>query len=172
MIRVVDPSTKELCAVISQDDAVDTDVAVEQVPVLVAVDRSGTTSSTVLPAVNSEGLKNAIEPVVTPDILLVSDGNISDSQCAAAMGARHEALILSKGESVRGTIHIQTVTVNNRHSRLKAFQVRYNGVSTKYLQKPRFQSGVAQSSPLKVRSSLEILPGIVLRRSSDGSFWS
>ena len=102
----------------------------EQVPVLVAVDRSGTTASTVLSAVNSEALKSAIEPVVIPDILLVSDGNNADPPCAAAMGVRHEALNLSKGERVRGTIHIQTV--NNRHSRLKAFLGRYNGISTKY----------------------------------------
>ena len=49
----------------------------EQVPVLVIVDRSGTTASTVLPAVNAETLRNAIEPIVTSDILLVSDGNKS-----------------------------------------------------------------------------------------------
>ena len=104
----------------------------EQVPVLVAVDRSGTTASTVLPAVNSEALKSAIEPVVTPDILLVNDGNNVYPPCAAAMGVRHVALNLSKGERVRGTIHMQTV--NNRHNRLKAFLARYNGVSTKYLQ--------------------------------------
>ena len=48
------------------------------------------------------------------------------------MGVRHEALNLSKGKRVRGPIHIQTV--NNRHSRLKRFLTRYNGVSTKYLQ--------------------------------------
>ena len=93
-----------------------------QVPVLVAVNRSGTTASTVLPAVNSEALKSAIEPVVTPDILLVSDGNNAYPPCAAALGVRHEAFNLSKGERVRGTIHSQTV--NNRHSRLKAFTGR------------------------------------------------
>ena len=104
----------------------------EQVPVLVIVDRSGTTASTVLPAVNAETLRNAIEPIVTSDILLVSDGNNAYPPCAAAMGVRHEALNLSKGKRVRGPIHIQTV--NNRHSRLKRFLTRYNGVSTKYLQ--------------------------------------
>ena len=104
----------------------------EQVPVLVIVDRSGTTASTVLPAVNAETLRNAIEPIVTSDILLVSDGNNAYPPCAAAMGVRHKALNLSKGKRVRGPIHIQTV--NNRHSRLKRFLTRYNGVSTKYLQ--------------------------------------
>ena len=64
----------------------------EQVLVLVAVDRSGTTASTVFPAVNSEALKSAIEPVVTFDILPVKDGNNAYPPCAAAMGVRHEAL--------------------------------------------------------------------------------
>ena len=72
----------------------------EQVPVLVTVDRNGTTASTVFPAVNFEALKSAIEPVVTPDILLVSDGNNADPPCAAAMGVRHQALNLSNGERV------------------------------------------------------------------------
>ena len=78
---------------------------------------------------------SAIELIVTPDILLVSDGNNAYPPCAAAMGVRHEALNLSKGERVRGTIHIQTV--NNRHSRLKAFLRRYNGVSTKFIRSIR-----------------------------------
>ena len=78
---------------------------------------------------------SAIELIVTPDILLVSDDNNAYPPCAAAMGVRHEALNLSKGERVRGTIHIQTV--NNRPSRLKAFLRRYNGVSTKFIRSIR-----------------------------------
>ena len=40
----------------------------EQVPVLVAADRSGMTVSAVLPAVNADTLQSAIEPVVDDDI--------------------------------------------------------------------------------------------------------
>lgn len=103
----------------------------EQVPVLVAADRSGATISTVLPVVNADTLKEAIEPAVDEDIILVSDGHRGYRPCAAAMGVRHEALNLSAGERVRNAFHIQTV--NSRHSQLKAFLRRYRGIATKYL---------------------------------------
>ena len=103
----------------------------EQVPVLVAADRSGTTISEVLPAVNAETLQAVLEPVLDTDIVLVSDGHGSYPPCAAAMGVRHEALNLSAGERVRDAFHIQTV--NSRHSQLKGFLRRYRGISTKYL---------------------------------------
>ena len=97
----------------------------EQVPVLVAADRSGATVSTVLPAVNADTLRCAIEPVVDADIVLVTDGHRAYPPCAAALGVHHEALNLSSGERVRDAFHIQTV--NNRHSRLKQFLRRYRG---------------------------------------------
>ncbi len=103
----------------------------EQVPVLVAADRSGTTVSAVLPAVNADTLQSAIEPVVDDDIVLVTDGHRAYPPCAAALGVRHEALNLSGGERVRDAFHIQTV--NNRHSQLKDFLRRYRGVATRYL---------------------------------------
>ena len=103
----------------------------EQVPVLVAADRSGATVSTVLPAVNADTLRCAIEPVVDADIVLVTDGHRAYPPCAAALGVHHEALNLSSGERVRDAFHIQTV--NNRHSRLKQFLRRYRGVATRYL---------------------------------------
>ena len=65
------------------------------------------------------------------DIVLVTDGHRACPRCAAAIGAHHEALNLSRSERVRGAFHIQTV--NNRHSRLKDFLRRYRGVATRYL---------------------------------------
>lgn len=103
----------------------------EQVPVLVAADRSGTTVSAVLTVVNADTLRSAIEPVVNEDIVLVTDGHRAYPHCAAALGVRHEALNLSGGERVRDAFHIQTV--NSRHSQLKDFLRRYRGVATKYL---------------------------------------
>ena len=103
----------------------------EQVPVLVAADRSGTTASTVLPAVKADTLRAAIEPVVDKDIVLVTDGHRAYPPCAAALGVHHEALNLSGGNRVRDVFHIQTV--NNRHSQLKNFLRRYRGVANKYL---------------------------------------
>lgn len=103
----------------------------EQVPVLVAADRSGITFSTVLSAVTSETLSVALEPVLAPDVLLVSDGGSSYPPCAATLKVSHEALNLSAGERVRGDLHIQTV--NNRHSRLKDFLRLRRGIASKYL---------------------------------------
>ena len=103
----------------------------EQVPVLVAADRSGTTFSTVLPKVNSNTLHKALAPVIDKDALLVTDGNNSYPLCATALGVSHEALNQSSGERVRGELHIQNV--NNRHSRLKKFIEKRYGVATKYL---------------------------------------
>ena len=103
----------------------------EQVPVSVAAERSGRTVSAVLPAVTAENLRAIIEQVVDRDIILVSDGHRAYPPCAAAMGIRHEPLNVSGGERVRDAFHIRTV--NNRHSRLKAFLRRYRGIATKYL---------------------------------------
>ena len=89
----------------------------EQVPVLMAADRSGTTVSAVLPRVDAAALAAALDPVVAKDALLVSDGGASYPPCAAALGVSHEALNRSMGERVRGDLHVQTV--NSRHSRLK-----------------------------------------------------
>ena len=103
----------------------------EQVPVLVAADRSGMTVSASLPAVNAAALCKVIEPVVDGDIVLVSDGHRACPPCAAAMGVRHEALNLSGGERVRDAFHIQTV--NSRRGQLKGLLRRYRGIATKYL---------------------------------------
>ena len=103
----------------------------EQVPVLVAVDRSGTTVSEVLPVVNADTLQAVLEPAVAPDIVLVSDSKSSYRPCAVAIGVRHETLNLSAGERVRDAFHIQTV--NSRHSQLKDFLRGYRGIATKYL---------------------------------------
>ncbi len=76
-------------------------------------------------------LKEALEPIVEKDILLVSDGHRAYPPCAAALSIRHEALNLSAGERVRDALHIQTV--NSRYGQLKEFLRRYRGIATKYL---------------------------------------
>lgn len=106
-------------------------VSAEQVPVLVAADRGGSTVSAVLPKVSADALAKTLEPVVDKDIVLVSDSNPSYPPCAAALGVRHERLNLSAGERVRAAFHIQTV--NSRHSQLKDFLRLFRGISTRYL---------------------------------------
>jgi transposase-like protein len=103
----------------------------EQVPVLVAADRSGTTLSAVLPGVSAQTIQAVLEPAIDKDALLVTDGAAVYPRCAADLGISHEALNQSAGERVRGELHIQTV--NNRHQRLKAFLAPFHGIATKYL---------------------------------------
>ena len=102
----------------------------EQLPVLVAADRSGMTVSSSLSSINADALREHIEPFVEGEFVLVSDGRRAWPPCATEIGARNEALNLSGGERVRDTFHIQTV--NNRHSQLKSFLRRFRGVVTKY----------------------------------------
>ena len=47
----------------------------EQVPVLVAADRTGETLSCTLPILNAKSVTEALEPVVARDASLVSDAN-------------------------------------------------------------------------------------------------
>ena len=102
----------------------------EQVPILVAVDRSGTTACSVLPSVTAESVQTVLEPRIEDHSILVTDGNNVYPPCAKSLGVKHEALNLSVGERVRDAFHIQTV--NSRHSALKDFLRRYRGVSSKY----------------------------------------
>ena len=69
----------------------------EQVPVLMAADRSGTTVSAVLPRVDAAALAAALDPVVAKDALLVSDGGASYPPCAAALGVSHGTQPLDGG---------------------------------------------------------------------------
>jgi transposase-like protein len=106
-------------------------VSDEQTPVLVAVDRSGTTLTAVLDAVTAKAIHAVLEPVLAKDALLVSDANNVYPPCAKALGVSHEAINLSRGERTRGDLHIQTV--NSRHERLKTFLRPRRGIATKYL---------------------------------------
>ena len=99
----------------------------EQVPILVAVDRSGTTTCSVLPSVTADNVQAVLEPGIDDGILLVTDGNNVYPPCAKSLGIKHESLNQSVGERVRGAIHIQTV--NNRHYRFKDFLRRNLGAS-------------------------------------------
>ena len=57
----------------------------EQVPVLEATNRSGTNFSAVLSAVIADALRESLALVLDKDVLLVTDGNTSYPQCAAAL---------------------------------------------------------------------------------------
>lgn len=103
----------------------------EQVPVLIAADRSGTTLSAVLAADTAGALARVLGPAVAPDALLVTDADRSLGACARLLGLSHQPINHSHGERVRGELHIQTV--NSRTERLKDLLRRHRGVATRYL---------------------------------------
>ena len=103
----------------------------EQVPIIFAVDRSGTATCSVLSSATGDNVQVFLEPKIDNDIILVTDGNNIYPRCAKSLGIRHEALNISAGERKRGVFNI--AKVNNRHSLFKDFLHRFRGVSTRYL---------------------------------------
>lgn len=103
----------------------------EQVPILVAADRSGTTVSAVLPDTTATTIEVPLQTAIEPDALLVTDGASFFPPCARALGLTHEPLDSKAGERRRGDLHLNTV--NSRHERLKTFLRGRRGVATKYL---------------------------------------
>ena len=100
----------------------------EQVPVLMAADRSGTTVSAVLPRVDAAALTAALDPVVAKDALLVSDGGASYPPCAAALKVSHEG---STSHGLGRGAHVQTVNAPQPVEGLPASPPRI-GIATRY----------------------------------------
>ena len=103
----------------------------EQVPILVAADRSGTTFTRVLPDTTAATITTHLATAIEPDALLVTDAAPFFPPVARFLGVTHEALDHKAGERRRGDLHINTV--NSRHERLKTFLHGRRGVATKYL---------------------------------------
>ena len=100
-------------------------------PVLIAADRSGATLSAVLEADNAMTLAQVLGPAVAPDAILVTDADRSLGACARLLGLSHQPINHTRGERVRGELHIQTV--NSRAERLKDMLRHHRGVATRYL---------------------------------------
>ncbi len=103
----------------------------EQVPVLVARDRSGITMDCVVRTPNTETLCAVLKPFLPADTVLCTDGSKSLAGVARALGVEHHAVNVSAGVRVDGPWHIQNV--NAYHSRLKAWIAKFRGVATSYL---------------------------------------
>ena len=103
----------------------------EQVPILVAADRSGAILSHTLPALNPDNIKEVLEPVLAPDALLVSDAKRCYPPVATTLDIPHESINASTGERMRGALHI--LTVNSRQSQIKGFLHGFRGIATNYL---------------------------------------
>ncbi len=104
----------------------------EQVPVLVARDRSGVTMDCVLQAMDTPSMYAALKPFLTEDVVLCTDGSLALAGAARQLGVEHHAVKLSAGIRVDGAWHVQNV--NAYHSRLKAWVSKFRGVATCYLE--------------------------------------
>jgi transposase-like protein len=100
----------------------------EQIPVLVARDRAGTTTDAVLPGLSAKHIGRLLGPIVPADAVLCSDGARAYRTFAKRTGIRHEA---APGHRTRGAFHLQSV--NAYHSRLKEWMKPFHGVATAYL---------------------------------------
>lgn len=105
----------------------------EQVPVLIARDRSKHTVDAVLPANTTKEITKVLSSVIRPDALLCSDGNRIYQAFAKKMKLAHKAINASAKAYVKeGTYHIQNV--NAYDSRLKNWMRHFHGVATKHLE--------------------------------------
>jgi transposase-like protein len=104
----------------------------EQVPVLVARDRSGLTTDYVLTDTRKAAVMALLKPLLPIDAIVCSDGAGSISQATRELGLEHHAVLTSSGRHAMGAWHIQNV--NAYHSRLKTWVRRFYGVATHYLE--------------------------------------
>lgn len=104
----------------------------EQIPVLVARDRSGVTTDFVLTDTRKAALMALLKPLLPADAVVCSDGAGSISYAAKELGLEHHAVLGSTGKHTMGAWHIQNV--NAYHSRLKTWIRRFHGVATYYLE--------------------------------------
>ena len=104
----------------------------EQVPVLVARDRSGGPADFILEADSKANIIAALKPILASDAILCTDGSSVLAAAAKVIGVTHRPVNLSAGQRViAGVYHIQNV--NAYDSRLKNWIRRFHGVATKYL---------------------------------------
>jgi transposase-like protein len=106
----------------------------EQIPILIARDRSGNHIDAVLPDRSEEAISTILKDVVSEkDALLCVDGDKAVIAFAEKHRLEYELIIASQGEHVHEKVlHIQNV--NSYMSRLKTWLKKFNGVATKYLQ--------------------------------------
>ena len=109
-------------------------LSAEQIPILIARDRTGAHIDGVLPDRSEAAVRPVLEGKLSKDnTLLCMDGDKALIAFADAEGIEYELIIASKGEHVHEKVlHIQNV--NAYGSRFKQWLGRFNGVATKYLQ--------------------------------------
>jgi len=101
--------------------------------ILVARDRNKVTHDFVTGRgpVSARQLALHLLPVLSPDVLLVSDAARAYQAFARQAGITHEFVNVQAGIRARGALHLQGV--NGWHTRFKTWLRRFNGVASRYL---------------------------------------
>jgi len=103
-----------------------------QIPILTLADRTSARRAERLPDRRAESLVAVLEARIGRDAVLCSDGDGAYGLFARAHGLPHYRIDAKRGPRViRAAFHIQTV--NNMHSRFKAFMRPFCGPATKNL---------------------------------------
>lgn len=103
-----------------------------QIPILTLADRAGARRAEQLPDRRAQSLVAVLKARIGHDAVLCSDGDGAYALFARAHGLPHYRLDATRGPKViQAAFHIQTV--NNLHSRFKAFMRPFRGPATKNL---------------------------------------
>lgn len=128
----------------------------EQVPVMVARDRTGHTATGIIDPMDHATLTVQFGSLVAKNSELCSDSATYLRAFARNLGLRHHILNRSQGERKRGIYHLQNV--NAYHSRLKSWMRVFHGVATRYL--PNYLAWhlfAEEAARLKPQAAVQIL---------------
>ncbi len=100
--------------------------------ILIVRDRASVTTDHILPDLDGATFACRLEPIVSKDSVLVSDGRAAYGAFAHANAILHIAIIASHGEHVYQGFHIQNVDAYT--SRFKAWMAPFKGVASEYLE--------------------------------------
>jgi transposase-like protein len=104
----------------------------DNIPILVARDRTGATFDAVLPQDDSASIAAALAGVVTPRNRLIGDGGKPLAAFARQANIPFHA-VPAPGKPTAAAPHLHINNVNAYHGRLKQWLNRFNGVATKNL---------------------------------------
>jgi transposase-like protein len=107
-------------------------LSAEQIPVLVARDRSGATIDAVLPQVDTASIMAALGGVITEPAELCCDGGSAITAFARRVRVKFHVLP-APGSPKPEAPHLHINNVNAYHGRLKEWMRRFHGVATKNL---------------------------------------
>ena len=106
---------------------------VRQVPIFIALDRSGSVSHKMLERNTKENLQAQLKPLLSVGSVLCTDGNLSYKGIGDNLEIDHKRLIaLDNQRVIDGIYHIQTL--NNYMKRWKSWLQRFNGIGTDYVE--------------------------------------